>query len=311
MRIRIGIAFCPVLAAAASPAAAQVIPDLQEVVVRGEQLNRGIDEAARARGGERDEDDGEIDGEAGIYVLTVNDIFQLTASGGLGYTSNPQRTADDLGGSGFGDFAVSAGIATRLGGAVDFGLSANVSGREFFEQDAPSSRNASLSLSLGVPVAGPVYASVVGFGGYSFDGAFKNGTSFRGLSGSLSAAFPVTNSLVIRPGIGATRQWAEVEENNSSVIAASVDVIYALAPRLTATVRGSAARRWYDDFYEDVTFVERRDTLYGVTAALSFRPSDNIAITANLSYERQNSRFFLAAFDALESSAGVSLRVRF
>jgi hypothetical protein len=76
-------------------------------------------------------------------------------------------------------------------------------------------------------------------------------------------------------------------------------------------LRGTVVRRWYDDFYEDVTFVARRDTLYGVAASLSWQPTRNLAVTATVSYESQDSRFFLANFDAFEGSAGLSFRLRF
>ncbi len=51
--------------------------------------------------------------------------------------------------------------------------------------------------------------------------------------------------------------------------------------------------------------------LYGVTAAIAYQPTPNISLAATLSYENQNSRFFLAQFDALEGIAGVSFRLRF
>src|SRR5687768_740617 len=111
------------LLALAAPTAgfAQSVPDLSDQVTQSEQLMRDIEQATQGR--DRDPDAGqEVDGESGIYVLTVNRIFQLSASAASGWTDNPERTADDLGSSAFGDFQVSAGIATKLGGAVDFGL---------------------------------------------------------------------------------------------------------------------------------------------------------------------------------------------
>jgi len=300
-----------VLAGLPGAALAQAVPDLQNLVTQSEQVNRGVAEAIRARTGAGAGADGAIDGEAGIYVLTVNEIFQISAAGGLGYTDNPQRTADDLGGSYFGEFSINAGIATKLGGLVDLGLSANVAGREFFDESAPDSRSASASLSVGAPIFGPVYAGLVGFGGYSYDGDFKRGTGFYGVSGNISGVIPITPRLVLRPGLGATRQWAEVAENDSFLVAASADVFYAVTPQFSASLRGSLVRRWYDDFYEDVTFVARRDWLYGVTAALSYQPMPNLVVAATLSYETQDSRFFLAQFDAFEGTAGMSFRLRF
>jgi hypothetical protein len=290
---------------------AQVVPDLQDLTIQGEQINRSVQEAVRNRSGARGEDGEAIDGEAGIYVLTLNQIFQLSASGTIGYTDNPNRTADDLGGSVFSDFSLAAGVATRLGGAVDFGLSAIVAGREYYEAPEPSSRTVSANMSLGLPVVGPVYAGAVAFGGWSFDRGFENGNGFYGLSGNLSAAIPLTDKLVVRPGVGATRQWSEISENDSSSVAASLDLFYAARPDVTVSLRGTVGRRWYDDFYEDVTFVARRDTLFGVSGAIAWRPAANVTMAVTASYENQDSRFFLAEFDALEAALALSAFIRF
>jgi hypothetical protein len=300
------------LLALAAPAAgfAQAVPDLGEQVTQSEQLTRDIEQATLGR--DRDPDAGqEVDGESGIYVLTVNRIFQLSASAGTGWTDNPERTADDLGSSAFGDFALSAGIATRLGGKVDFGLFANAAGREFYESGRPSSRSTSATVSVGVPVVGPVYASAIGFGGFSFDSDFENPTGFYGASGSLSATMRIADRLAVRPSIGATRQWSEIAENDSSQVAAAVDVLFAITPEVSASVRGTVYRRWYDDFYEDVTFVARRDTNVGIAASLAWRPTDGVAVVATLAWEDQDSRFFLADYQVFEGVAGLSLRLRF
>lgn len=299
------------IAFAAGTAQAQTTPDLQDLVVQSEQISRGAAQAADAGvRGER-EDGGTIDGEGGLYVLTLNEIFQVSASAGIGYTDNPLRTADNVGDSFYSDFSVSVGLATRIKETVDFGLTANVGGREFFDSAGPSNRTAFGSASLGTGIIGPIYAGVVGFGGYSFERDFTGGSSFYGVSGSLSAAIPLGKRALIRPGIGATRQWSGVSENNSSSVSASADVIVGLVPRVNASLRGIASIRWYDDFYEDVTFVSRRDKVYGGSASLSWSPSRSLSIAATVGYEKQDSRFFLAEFDAWDASAGVVLAFRF
>lgn len=306
------LALLPALGFAAQPGAAwaQTTPDIQDLVVQGEQINRSV-EGAVERDSRRSGEDAAIDGEAGVYVLTVNRIFQVSASAGLGYTDNPTRTADDVGNAAYGDFSLAGGIATRLGNRVDFGLSANVGGREFFDAVGPSSRTVSATASLGMPIVGPVYAGIVAFGGYSFDNEFENGTSFHGVSGNLSAALPVTEGVVLRPGLGATRQWSAVSENNSSMAAASLDLLGAISPSVTASLRVTAARRWYDDFYEDVTFVERRDMIYGIAASIAWRPAPFLAVVATISFDNQDSTFFLSNFQAVEGGVGASLHYRF
>lgn len=70
----------------------------------------------------------------------------------------------------------------------------------------------------------------------------------------------------------------------------------------------SRSRSAYDDFYEDVTFVEREDTTAGISASLVWRPMRNMSVSASLAYEDQVSSFFLSEFDAFDTSLGISFR---
>lgn len=293
------------------PAHAQVQPPLDDVVVQGEILNRAIDQATRASRSETDAEDNEIDGEAGIYVLTINDIFFVSGSAGVGHTSNPTRTANDPGEDWYGEFGASIGVATRIASAVDFSASLNVDGRDFLDDDAASSRGVSITAAAGAPLFGPVYGSVIAFGGYAFDDAFDNQTSFYGLSGNLSAPWRLSSQLLLRPGVGVTQQWSDVSENNSVSATASLDAVYVLSPEWLLSGRVSVSQRIYDDFYEDVTFVEREDTATGISASLVWRPSPHLTLAASLAYEDQDSTFFLSEFDAFDKGVSVSMRHSF
>lgn len=292
-------------------ARAQSTPELQDLVVQGEVLNR---DAALATEGLRMEEvrtTEAIDGEGGLYILRLNKIFQVTASAGIGYTDNPTRTATDTGGSGFVDGVVSAGMSTRIHETVDVGANLNIGGREFFSEKGASSRSVSANAFVGTRLIGPVYANVVAFGGFSFDHAFNGGSSFHGISGNVSASLPVTQKIVVRPGAGVTRQWSEVSENDSTSINASVDALAVISENVVLTGRLAASIRWYDNFYEDVTFVARRDNIYSASAALSWQPTSRVTLALSATYEKHDSTFFVSDFDAFETMGALALRWRF
>jgi hypothetical protein len=306
------LAFSLLGAAALSPLAnAQVSPPIEDVVIQGEILNRSVGEAIGPAGAPGETSDNEIDGEAGIYVLTINEIFFVSGSAGFGHTTNPTRTASDAGEDWYGEFGGSLGISTRLGGALDFAAAVNVDGRDFIDNDLASSRSVSTTASMGSALWWPVYGSLTAFGGYAFDGGFDNETSFYGLAGNVSAAFKLGDNLLIRPGIGLTQQWSDVSENNSLAVTASADAVYAISPEWLVSGRVSISERQYDDFYEDVTFVEREDTSTGVSASLVWRPARNMTLAASVGYEDQDSSFFLSEFDAVDTGVNVSMRHSF
>ena len=313
MRTRLTIA--ALLGAAAAlplPALAQGLPDLSDSVTQTGQLGRtAADAVAGARPQIATEAEQQLAGEAGVYLLTTNQILSVTASGGLGYTDNPERNADNLSGSGFAEASLTAGLSTRLGETVDFGLAASLGGREYFDNPGASNRNLSASLSAGVPITGPLYLGVVGFGGWNFDHDFNGSVGFYGGGANLSAALPLGQRTLVRPGVAVNRQWSEVAENDSTTASAGVDLVHALRPDLRLAGRVAVSRRWFDDFYEDVTFVARRDWTYSASASAVWTPVERVSVAASLGYEKQDSSFFLSSYEAFEGSALVSVTARF
>ncbi|MEM8937440.1 MAG: hypothetical protein AAGC77_13650 [Pseudomonadota bacterium] len=301
-----GVVVAIAAATVVSTAWAQSLPDIEDSITQGSQIDEVI------RGQERlnrqlEAGSNEIDGEAGIYVLTQNKIFIAGASAGAGYSGNPVRTTDDEGGSFFGNFATTAGVQTILGETVDFGARVNFSGIQYIEKFAPSSRNVNGVANFGMPIQGtPLYASVSGFGGVNFDDSFDDGTAFYGTSLSMSAAFQVDDRTVSGMNLGVARQWNENEDNNSVSASLGANIGRAIASRWSVGASARASRTWYDDFFEDVTFVSREDWTYGGSVSVRFQAHELVTILASGGYEKRDSTFFLSEYDSVDTSLLVS-----
>lgn len=301
-------------ASAAFPgiASAQIIPDIQDAINRGTGIDTALEEQRRTTRQRSAEDGGAIDGEAGVYVLTTNDIFYVGATAGGGWAENPVRTVDDAGGSVFGSAAASFGVQTRLGGMFDGGISASVSGIEYDKAFAPSSRTVTGAANLGLPIAGtPLYASASAFGGWNYDGDFRNGTGFYGANVGLSAGVPVGPRTVLRGSVAAGRQEGAIEENNAWNANLSFDLTHYVAKTVAIGIGVAGSRVWFDDFYEDVTFVERLDWQYGGNINASWAATDWLSVSGSVGYEKRDSAFFLSNYNGFEASLGVAARKRF
>lgn len=295
----------------ANIASAQTLPDIQDAITQGSQID---DAVFGDTGGTLNRPDAatEIDGEAGIYVLRTNDIFFIGGAAGLSYSGNPLRTAGDVGDSFAADFAATAGVRTQIDGSVDLGLTAVVSGTEYFESFAPSSRNAHAAINLGTLIAGtPLYASITGFGGYNFDSDFENGTSFYGGTARLAASFPLAKRTALVADVQASRQWSGISENNSTAASGSLRIDHQIDPRLRVGASATVKRTWFDNFYEDVTFVERSDWTYGGALLSSYAISENFSASVSAGYEKRDSSFFLSEYESFEGSLLFSARLRF
>lgn len=298
------------VAAAAGPAHGQAVPPIEDSVTRGAQIEEAVRRAERP-GDPEAAGDQAIDGEAGVYVLKKEKIFYVAASAGIGYSSNPLRTSDDVGGSGSVDGSLGAGLRTRLAGALDFAVAVNVEGTRYFEKFAPSNHVVSGNVSLGAAIPGtPLYAGAAAFGGWNFDEDFRGPVSFHGASAHLSASLPVAPKVVVQPAIVATRLWTEVKENDTKTVSGRLSITAFSGP-MAATVSGSASRIWFDNFYEDVTFVERNDWQYDASASLSYRLAPNLTLNASVRFTERDSPFFLASYRSIENGLSIGAVWRF
>lgn len=313
MRAQWKAATLAALTATALPhtALAQAVPDIEGAIVQGGQIDDVIQDQERLDS-QLQAEEGDIDGEAGIFILKKNDIFFVGGAIGAGYSENPARNLNNVEDSFWANAAVTAGVQTKIGEAVDFGFRANVSGIEYFSDFGPSSRSASSSLTIGVPIANtPLYASASVFGGYNFDEDFDNGVAFYGGSLSVNAGLPVGQRTLVRPSVGVTRQWSEIEENNSTSAAASISAIHILSNDFVLSADVSVSRTWFDDFFEDVIFVERRDWSYGGGASLTYRPNDWLSASLSGGYQRRDSSFFISEYEGFDLSLTVSASAKF
>lgn len=295
----------------AANAHAQAVPDINDSITEGSQIDDIIRQQDRI-GSQLGQDSNEIDGEAGIFVLRANEIFYVGGSYGIGYSENPQRTVDGDGDSFLVNLAATAGVQTRIAEAVDFGISATVGGTEYNENFAPSSRSISGAITAGTQVGqSPVYLGFTAFGGFNYDDSFNNGTGFYGGSASVSAGFALGPRTAIRPSISGTRQWSDISENDSTSVTGGVSVTHAVATNFSIGASTRVTHTWFDNFFEDVTFVKRKDWQYGGGINATYRVNDNILLGAAAGYEKRDSTFFVSEYESFEASLTFSARLRF
>lgn len=296
--------------AMAGVAHGQAIPGIEESITQGAQIEEAIGRTTRPGDPAAVEDEA-IAGEAGIYILKTEDIFYVAANVGAGFSTNPVRTADNVGGSGLVEGSLSVGMRTRLANAFDFGIAANLEGTHYLEDFGPSNYVASGNVSVGTAIAGtPLYVGLAAFGGWNLDEDFKNPVSFYGASGHVSATIPINRYVALQPALAATRVWTEIKENDTKSVSARLAVSAGKGP-VAATLFGAVSRIWFDDFYEDVTFVARNDWQYELGATVSYRLAANILLSANLRYTKRDSPFFLATYDSFDGGVAFAALWRF
>lgn len=302
------------LAATANPslASAQATPDITDAINQGsriEDARQAQRETTVQPGVAGDE---EIDGEAGVYVLTVNEIFYVSGGVGGGWSENPVRTIDDEGDSFFANAALTIGMQTKIAEAFDFGIAATVSGVEFEETFAPSSRTVNATMNVGMPIEGtPLYIGGSVYGGRSYESDFENGTGFYGANVQLSAGAQMGPNTLGRATVSGGRNENDIAENNAWNATFSADVTQVLNSQFSIGAQASVTRTWFDDFFEDVTFAPRNDWQYGGSVNANWAPRSWLSVSASVGYEQRDSGFFLSSYNGFEAALTISARKRF
>ncbi|GAB5458553.1 MAG: hypothetical protein Hens3KO_15830 [Henriciella sp.] len=300
-----------VMLLASGVAKAQVLDDIESSVTQGNQYNEALQ--VFPDNVEDDDADTSVDGEAGVYVLKKNEIFSVRAIVGTGYSDNPSRTSDsDIESSAAAQMALSIGADTRINGAVDAGTNLVISGTEYETDGAPDSRNVVANAYVGKSLLnGTVFGSVSGTYGQAMNGTFGEATGFYGLSASVTTVRPLTDKVVVRPRLSVSRQWSEVTELDNTSVTTEASASWAIAPKWQATGSLAFTHRIYDDFYEDVTFIERKDDSWRAGVSVSRQINDKVAVSANLTYVDQSSDFFVSDYTSYDGGLSVRIVKRF
>lgn len=294
-----------------SMASAQSNTNFEDAIVQGNQIDDAIRDQQQLDQQVRT-DENAIDGESSIYILNKNEIFFTGATTGIGFSSNPIRTFDDLGDSFSFNTAASVGLQTKLAEKLDFGFQVTASSVDYFDEIGPSSRNISSSINIGTQIAGTaLYIGGNVFCGVNFDEDFESPTEFIGGSINIGAGIPIGKKTLLRPGISVTRQYSSTSENNSTSGTAVLGVTHILLPKLAVAANLNVTRTWFDNFFEDVTFVARRDTQYGVSVSSNYQISNNFSLNGNVGYDKRDSSFFISEFDSFDAALFVSARLSF
>lgn len=295
------------LVISAGSAHAQSATDLENAVTTGSQF----DEAQILLDKQRDEaEDGSIiDGEPGIFILRKNKIFNYGGAISTGYSDNPGRTLNTEGEEAYyTSAALSAGINTRVAQQYDTGVNVVGSLNKYDRDDAPSNSNVIVNSYVGVPVFdGALYVSANAAAGLNMDDDFDHGTAFYQIGANASNITKLSETILLRPSIAVARQWSGQGEQKNVSATASAELIWRASPKWL--VRGNIAytHRIYDDFFEDVTFVEREDDLIRWGLSVSRQITETVYAAISFEYADQSSSFFISEYDALDG--GLSLRV--
>lgn len=306
-----GFCCAAVASSIAATASAQTANDLENSVTTGSQFEQSQILSNEQR--QRSEDATMLAGEPGVFILKKNEIFVLGAAVGTGYTDNPGRTLDtNAEGAFYGTLALSAGVNTRIAQEVDAGISVVASGVEYGRADAPSYRNVISNIYFGRGVwDNRIYVSSNTSIGFNFDREFNNSTTFYSTSINASTIQKITDNILYWPSVSVLRQWSGQSEQNNFTFSLSNLIIW--RPAAKWTVRGHAgySHRRYDDFFEDVTFVKRKDNQFRVGVGVSRQITQSVDASANFDYTNQRSSFFISEFEALDGGLTLKINKRF
>jgi len=286
------------------------INDIEGAITQGSQF----EDAVRLSDDKRQdaEDEAIIDDEPGVFILKKTEIFTISASAGGGYSSNPGRTLDTSEESAFANVALRAGVNTLVGQTYDVGVNIVTSGTEYENEFGPSSRTAVANAFIGRSVWDDrIYVSGSLVGGVNANEKFDQGRAFYGASFNASLVHRLSDNVLLRPNVSFSRQWSGESEQENYSGTASAEILWSPAPKWGVRGIASYTRREYDDFFEDVTFVTRKDDQYRAGVSVSRRLTDKVNISASYDFTKQDSSFFLSGYESHDGGLNIQISRKF
>lgn len=304
--ILFGCAIMTMMALSPNAFAQTSLNDVQGAITQGSQFDdvRALIDRRRKNA----EDRAIVDGEPGVFILKKTEIFTVGVSTGGGYSSNPGRTLDTSNASAFANVALRAGINTIVGQTYDVGLNIAGSAVEYDDELGPSSRAAVANAFVGRGVwDNRIYVSGSVVAGVNANEKFKQGRAFYGASLNASYVHKLSDNVLLRPSLSAARQWSGESEQDNISATASAELIWQVAPKWIVSGQLAYTYKDYDNFFEDVTFVQRRDNQIRAGFSVSRKITDKINVSVSYDYTTQDSTFFLSEYESHDG--GVSLQI--
>ena len=309
-RLYAGVALL-ILGAHGLLANAQIATDLENAITTGSQFEQAQEITAQTR--KRTEITTMLEGEPGVFILKKNDIFVVGAALGTGFSDNPGRTLDtNAQDASYGSLALSAGVNTRIAQQYDAGINFVASGTEYDRVDAPSYRNLIGNTYIGRPVFdGRIYLSANATAGVNTDRVFERGTVFYAFGANASSVYKLSGKILFRPSIGVTRQLSAQSEQNNILVNVGASLIWRLHEKWLATGNLSYTYKSYDNFFEDVTFVSRKDDGYRAGITIARQINRDADFSLSLDYSDVRSTFFLSRYTAFDGGLSAKISKRF
>jgi hypothetical protein len=280
-------------------------------ITQGAQADRAIEQARHRllQGTALDNDPGQ---DPGIYVLVRQDIFSVGLDVGVGYTSEVDKGSLRDAESTYTSMQFDIGADTRIANSFNAGVRLTVAETLYHDEDGFDSGALIGSIYVSEPFFDDtliVTADVTGGlnGGYDFDdhSAYVN-TSIRA-----ARPIPLTNSIVFVPSISVSNVFSEQGEQNRWEYGAQARLAARLDEDLRLTVGAGVTYSDYDNFFEDVLFVSRRDTTAYASLGLEYMIDENVRAFANVRYTNRTSTLDIVEYEETDASVSIGLSARF
>jgi hypothetical protein len=284
---------------------------VRDSVTQGAQADRAI-EQARDRLLSSQSGADSIGRDPGVFVLIEKDIFSVGLDVGLGYTNEVDKGSLQDAKSAYTSLQFDIGADTRI--ADSFNAGARLTVAETIFHDTRGFDSAALLGSVYVSEAffgGTLIVTADATGGLNGGYDFDNGSSYINASIRAARPIPLSRDVVLVPTVFASIVHAEQGEQNRWETGASARLIARLDDDLRLNVAGGVTFADYDNFYEDVLFVSRRDTTAYASFGLEYTIDENVSAFANVRYSNRTSTLDIVEYEETDASVSIGLTARF
>lgn len=251
-------------------------------------------------------------GDEGLIVLRPNKLFTAQIYSSYRFTNNAFLSNDLREDDRILEQSASLSAATRIAERVDAFATAGIFSGRYADNSEIDYDGFYGELGATLPVRAASSLVLSYSPAIAFDRGFdRQSLTLHKFRARLQTSYLIAGRVGLYPFFSVSRTFADPADFRQVTGRLGADIAY--APRANLYTFGTleAAYTQYDEFFESFTGEERRDTILGVSAGLSWSPTHWVTSYFMLSAKRLWSSVRSNTYDEISAAPSVSLYVQF
>lgn len=254
-----------------------------------------------------------LTGRDDLMLLQERKFFTLSATGRTTFTNNAYLSDQVRKSDTVVDGKVSGKVATKIAQTYDVYAELGAIGSRYMHQQALGYNGITANVGGEAPIndkwrVGVQYGYTMAFlkGGFS-----EQLVTINDFVAYTNYTLQINPNTLLVPQLSLDRTIAAPSDYNALALDASVSLLHRFRPTVIGVVAVETGYKDYNNYFESITHIDRKDRTYGVNASVRWTPLDAVQLSASFAATHNDSTLLSSDYNAVSISPMVEMKVNF